>query len=131
MSPLHHQGEGRTSRRLRPRAAGPTFRRAAEPLGDEHGQLFVLERVIRPEDAQLDFWEAHMSQMFGDAPHVLDGPDLIPVSGREPRPRTPGPYRSRDHVPVEGRVPATPLFTRTPLDALLFRREHLSAASAL
>ncbi len=40
---------------------GRTLRGAAEPPGDERAQLLVLERVVRPEDAQLDFGEALLS----------------------------------------------------------------------
>jgi hypothetical protein len=82
---------------------GRTLRSAAEPPRDEPDQLIILERVARPEHAQLDLGEALLSQMLGHAPHVLDGPDLIPVSGGDPGPWTPRPNRRWNDVPVEDR----------------------------
>jgi hypothetical protein len=47
--------------------------------------------VVSPEDAQSDFGEALLVQMLGHGPHVLSGPDSIPISGGDPGPWTTGP----------------------------------------
>ncbi len=40
-------------------------RRPAEPPGDERRQFLLRERVVHPEDAQLDAAEALLSQVPG------------------------------------------------------------------
>jgi hypothetical protein len=79
----------------------PGTRPAAQPPCDEPGQLLVRERVVRLEDAQSDIAETLLSQMFGNDPHVLGGPDPVSVSGGNPGPWTTGPYRFRSYMPVE------------------------------
>ena len=59
--------------------------------------------MVNSEHTHLYFGEPLLSQVFGDAPHIVDSPDAIPVAGRHPCPQTPGPYRPRRNVPVQNR----------------------------
>src|SRR5262245_15448290 len=60
---------------------------AAQPPCDESCNLVVSETVVDLEHAQFDRREALRRQAAGHTSHVLDGPDAISVSGREPDPR--------------------------------------------
>src|SRR5215813_13275878 len=57
---------------------------AAQPPRDEGCKLVVSETVVDLEHAQFDRREALRRQAAGHTSHVLDGPDAISVSGREP-----------------------------------------------
>src|SRR5262249_6526488 len=76
--------------------------RAQHPR-DEGCRLVVSETVVDLEHAQFDRREALRRQVTGHTSHVLDGPDAIAVSGREPDPRVKATPGARHDVAVEDR----------------------------
>src|SRR5262249_56870456 len=61
------------------------------------------ETVVDLEHAEFDRWEALRRQVAGHTSHVLDGPDAIPVPGREPDPRVETSQGAQHDVAVQDR----------------------------